>query len=63
MLRQLLIERGQKCVGCAERQDYVDALRRSLDAPVVAAHAVPLFLYNMPLYPHTTKSLHFVRRP
>ena len=59
VVRKLLRERGRQCVGCAERQDYVDALLQALDAPIVAMSGLPLFHYGVPLYPHTRTQMHF----
>lgn len=58
IVRKLLRERGTQCVGCAERQDYVDALLQALDAPIVAMSGLPLFHYGVPLYPHTRTQMH-----
>ena len=58
-LRKLVQERGRQCVGCAERQDYVDVILEAIDAPIVAMSGLPLFLQTSPLYPHTSRQFHF----
>ena len=57
-LRGLLFERGARCVGCSERHEFVDAVMGSLRQPLVGRHALPLFLYDAPLMPHTEMGLH-----
>lgn len=58
LVRGLLAERGGTCVGCTERLDFVRAVLASLNQPLVARHALPLFQYDSPLFPHTQVSLH-----
>ena len=53
LLRGLLFERGGRCAGCLERQEFVDAVMTSLRRPLEGRHALPLFLFDMPLFPHT----------
>jgi hypothetical protein len=57
MLRGLLFERGSSCAGCVERSEYVRAVMASLSRPLVGRHALPLFVYDAPLFPHTTIGL------
>ena len=59
-LQLLVKERGGPCAGCKGRREYSTAVLDLLaaNAPVVAAHALPCFLYNEPLFPHTSKSMH-----
>jgi len=58
-LRELLKERGARCAGCTEREHFIEALLEAADDPVSLVHALPTFLFNDPLYPHTTKQMHF----
>ena len=58
LVRGLLFERGGTCIGCTERPEFVAAVLGSLRQPLVARHALPLFLYDQPLFPHTTMGLH-----
>jgi hypothetical protein len=58
LLRGLLFERGGSCAGCNERAEFVQAVLDSLSRPLVARHALPLFLYDAPLLPHTTTPWH-----
>ena len=58
LVRGLLMERGGTCVGCTERPEFVAAVLDSLRQPLVARHALPLFLYDQPLFPHTQLRLH-----
>ena len=58
MLRGLLFERGGRCNGCAERSEFESAVVASLRSPLVGRHALPLFLYDQPLFPHTQMGLH-----
>lgn len=58
LLRGLLFERGGVCTGCTERPEYVAAVLSSLRRPLEARHALPLFLYDAPLLPHTSMKLH-----
>lgn len=57
LLRGLLFERGGSCAGCSERAEYVQAVVASLSSPLIGRHALPLFLYNQPLFPHTLTGL------
>ena len=57
LLRGLLFERGGKCVGCSERQEFIQAVLASLRLPLVGRHALPLFLYDQPLFPHSQTGL------
>ena len=57
LLRGLLLERGGSCVGCSERHEFVRAVYASLRKPLVGRHALPLFLYNTPLFPHSSMGL------
>jgi len=57
LLRGVLFERGGSCTGCSERSEYVEAVLASLAKPLVARHALPLFLYDTPLFPHTQMGL------
>lgn len=58
LLRGLLFERGGRCNGCAERSEFESAVVASLRSPLVGRHALPLFLYDQPLFPHTQIGLH-----
>lgn len=58
LLRGLLFERGGRCNGCAERSEFESAVVASLRNPLVGRHALPLFLYDAPLFPHTQMGLH-----
>ena len=58
LVRGLLMERGGTCVGCTERPEFVAAVLAGLRRPLVARHALPLFLYDQPLFPHTQMGLH-----
>jgi len=58
-LRELLKERGARCAGCTEREHFIEALLEAADDPVSLVHALPTFLFNDPLYPHTMKQMHF----
>jgi Lon protease-like protein len=58
LLRGLLWERGGKCTGCTERAEFESALTASLSQPLLGRHALPLFLFNQPLLPHTEMGLH-----
>ena len=58
LVRGLLMERGGTCVGCTERPEFVAAVLDGLRRPLVARHALPLFLYDQPLFPHTQMGLH-----
>ena len=58
LVRGLLMERGGTCVGCSERPEFVAAVLAGLRQPLVARHALPLFLYDQPLFPHTQMGLH-----
>lgn len=58
LLRGLLFERGGKCMGCSERSEFVQAVVASLKSPLVGRHALPLFLYNAPLFPYSQMGLH-----
>ena len=53
LVRGLLSERGGSCVGCSEKGEFISAVLSSLRRPLVARHALPLFLYDTPLFPHT----------
>ena len=57
LVRGLLMERGGTCVGCTERPEFVAAVLAGLRQPLVARHALPLFLYDQPLFPHTQMGL------
>ena len=57
LLRGLLLERGGVCTGCTERHEFVAAVLSSLRKPLVARHALPLFLYDTPLFPLTQTGL------
>lgn len=54
-LKQLLKERGAQCAGCTTREELVNELLRAADDPISYVHALPLFLFNEPLYPHTNR--------
>lgn len=58
LLRGLLFERGGRCAGCTERSEFMEAVLKGLDQPLVARHALPLFIYDAPLYPLTSTGLH-----
>ena len=58
LLRGLLFERGGSCAGCTERAEFVRAVELSTQLPLVGRHALPLFLYESPLLPHTQMKLH-----
>ena len=58
VLRGLLFERGWRCPGCNEKTQFVQAVVESLVQPLVARHALPLFLYDSPLFPQTSSHLH-----
>ena len=58
LLRGLLFERGGACAGCTERSEFVRAVLTSTQLPLVGRHALPLFLYDAPLLPHTQMKLH-----
>ena len=58
LLRGLLFERGGQCIGCSERREFIEAVMTSLGKPLVGRHALPLFLHDAPLMPHTEMSLH-----
>ena len=56
-LRGLLFERGGSCTGCSERAEFEAAVVKSLANPLVGRHALPLFVYDRPLFPMTTSGL------
>jgi len=57
LLRGLLFERGGSCTGCSERAEFEAAVVKSLANPLVGRHALPLFVYDRPLFPMTTSGL------
>ena len=56
LLRGLLFERGGRCIGCTERAEFEREVLASLHRPLVGRHALPLFLYDRPLFPVTQAS-------
>ena len=56
-LRGLLFERGGSCTGCSERAEFEAAVVKSPANPLVGRHALPLFVYDRPLFPMTTSGL------